>query len=154
MSAIDKEEVKFYSKEYADEISLITSNLKLKLPRTEFFASGQTGRFRLFNYRDSSFSFNLDPILGLEIGEQWGSAYHHRWNGLEFFGYYSDNWGYSLDFRDNLEQGDYIDDRKTNVPETGINISKNADNSIQYSVVNAQLNYAWILAIFHSENLL
>lgn len=143
LSGIDKEEVKFYSEEYADEISLITSNLKLKLPRTEFFASGQTGRFRLFNYRDSSFSFNLDPILGLEIGEQWGSAYHHRWNGLEFFGYYSDNWGYSLDFRDNLEQGDYIDDRKTNVPETGINISKNADNSIQYSVVNVQLNYAW-----------
>lgn len=143
LTNIDKEEIKFYSKEYADEISLLNADSKMKLPRTEFFTSGQTERFRLFNYRDSSFSFYVDPILGLDIGSQWGSEYHHRWNGLEFFGYYSDSWGYSLDFRDNLEQGDYIDDKKTNVPETGINISKNTDNSIQYSVVNGQVNYAW-----------
>ena len=143
LTELDLKEIEFYCREYADEISFISDTGKMKLPRTEFFTSGQTDRFRLFNYRDSTFIFNLDPILGLEISNQWGSGYSHRWNGLEFFGYYSENWGYSLDFRDNLEQGDNIDDRKNNVPETGINISKNSENSIQYSVVNAQVNYAW-----------
>ncbi len=143
LTEIDLKEIEFYSKEFADEISFINIDDKLNLPRTEFFTSGQTERFRLFNYRDSSFSFYLDPILGLEIGNQWGAGYSHRWNGLDIFGYYSDNWGYSIDFRDNLEQGDFIDYRKVNVPETGINISKNTDNSIEYSVVNAQINYGW-----------
>jgi hypothetical protein len=143
LTELDLKEIEFYCREYADEISFISDTGKMKLPRTEFFTSGQTDRFRLFNYRDSSFIFNLDPILGIEIGSKWGSDYSHRWNGLELFGYYSDNWGYSLDFRDNLESGDNIDDLKVNVPETGINISKNTDNSIQYSVVNAQVNYAW-----------
>ena len=143
LTATDIKEIEFYSKEFADEISFISDTARLKLPRTEFFTTGETERFRLFNYRDSSFSFYLDPILGIEIGNRWGTGYSHRWNGLEFFGYVSDNWGYSLDFRDNLESGDNIDDKKNNVPETGITLSKEDDSSIQYSVVNAQVNYAW-----------
>jgi hypothetical protein len=143
ITAIDIKEVEFYLKEYADEISFISDTSDLKLPRTEFFTSGETERFRLFNYRDSTFTFNLDPILGIQIGSEWNSGYSHRWNGLELFGYADDNWGYSLDFRDNLESGDNIDDKKINVPVTGINLSKEADNSIQYSVVNAQVNYSW-----------
>lgn len=143
LTALDIKEIEFYQKDFADEISFIDDNSKFNLPRTEFFTSGQADRFRLFNYRDSSFSFYLDPILGIEIGNQWGSGYSHRWNGLEFYGYYSSDWGFSLDFRDNLEQGNYIDSKKDNVPVTGINISKTAENSIQYSVVNAQVNYSW-----------
>ncbi len=143
LTELDIKEIEFYKKEFADEISLIVDTSDLTLPRTEFFTSGETDRFRLFNYRDSSFSFYLDPILGIEIGNRWNSGYSHRWNGIEFFGYVSDRWGYSLDFRDNLEQGDYIDYQKVNIPEQGITVSKNTENSIQYSAVNAQINYSW-----------
>ena len=143
LSELDLKEVEFYKKDFADEISFISDSIRLNLPRTEFFTFGENERFRLFNYRDSIFTFNLDPILGIQYGNEWNSGYSQRWNGLEFFGYVSDNWGYSLDFRDNLEQGDNIDDKKINVPAAGINISKNTDNSIQYSVVNAQINYGW-----------
>lgn len=143
LTATDIKEIKFYSKEFADEISFISNTARLKLPRTEFFTTGETERFRLFNYRDSTFTFNLDPILGIQFGNEWNSGYSHRWNGLEFFGYVSDNWGYSLDFRDNLETSDNIDIAKNNSPVTGINLSKEADNSIQYSTVNAQINYSW-----------
>jgi len=143
LTPLDLKEIEFYSKEFADEISFISDTSKLVLPRMEFFTAGEAGRFRLFNYRDSTFTFNLDPILGIQYGNEWSSSYSQRWNGLEFFGYISDNLGYSLDFRDNLESGDNIDVQKTNVPLTGINISKNTDNSIQYSVVNAQVNYGW-----------
>src|SRR4030066_471396 len=143
LTEIDLKEIEFYRKEFADEISFIIENTNLNLPRTEFFTFGENERFRLFNYRDSIFTFNLDPILGIQYGNEWNSGFSHRWNGLEFFGYVSDSWGYSLDLRDNLEQGDNIDYKKINVPAAGINISKNTNNTIQYSVVNAQVNYSW-----------
>lgn len=143
LTDIDRKEIEFYLKEFADEVSLIDEGVIQKLPRTEFFTSGENERFRLFNYRDSTFSFNLDPILGIKYGNEWNSAYSHRWNGLEMFGYISNSWGYSLDFRDNLEQTDNLDETKSNVPNTGIVISKKAENSIQYSSVNGQLNYGW-----------
>jgi len=143
LTEIDLKEIEFYLKEFADEISFISDSAQLELPRTEFFTSGETERFRLFNYRDSTFTFNLDPIIGLQIGSEWNSGYSRRWNGLELFGYVSDNWGYSLDFRDNLETGNNINEAKQNTPETGINLSKKAEESIQYSSVNAQINFSW-----------
>lgn len=143
LTPVDIKEIEFYEQEFADEISFISDTSSLHLPRTEFFTSGETGRFRLFNYRDSLFSFYLDPILGIEGGNEFNSGYSHLWNGLEFFGYLSDHWGYSLDFRDNVENGKNINKDKQNIPETGINLSKESDNSIQYDNVNAEVNYGW-----------
>jgi hypothetical protein len=143
LTPLDVKEIEFYSQEFADEISFISNTSHLQLPRTEFFTSGETGRFRLFNYMDSSFSFNLDPILGIDVASYFNSGYSHTWNGLKFFGYISDHWGYSLDFRDNLESGTNIDIIKSNTPETGINLTKLADKSIQYDEVNAEVNYGW-----------
>ena len=143
LTSIDTDEIEFYMKEFADEISLINKESKIKLPRTEFFIPGETGRFRLFNYRDSSFSINLDPVLGIDIGNRSGAGYSHRWNGLEFYGYLFNNWGFSVDFRDNLESGNNIDVQKNNTQSAGINLSKDNDKSIQYSEVNAEVNYSW-----------
>lgn len=143
LTSVDTDEINFYRKEFADELNCISDEVSYKLPRTDFFSAGETGRFRLFNYRDSSFVFNLDPILGIEVGNKYGSGYSHRWNGLEFYGYLSDTWGYSLDFRDNLESGNNIDILKNNLPDKGINLSKKTEEDIQYSEVNAELNYNW-----------
>jgi hypothetical protein len=143
LTALDIKEIEFYRKEFADEISFIPEEKDTGLNRADFFTQGNTGRFRLFSYRDSLFTFNLDPILGITIASRWNSNYKHRWNGLGFFGYVSSNWGYSLDFRDNLESGDYVEDSKNNVPATGINLIKRSEEGIQYSFVNAQVNYSW-----------
>jgi hypothetical protein len=143
LTPLDLKEIEFYKKEYADELSLLSNEFSLELPRTEFFTPGETERFRLFNYRDSIFSFNLDPILGIDFAGKWNTGYTHTWNGVEFFGYISNEWGYSLDFRDNQEQSISLDEGKNNTPEPGINISKTAEKSIQYSEVNAELNYNW-----------
>ena len=145
LSQLDIEEVKFYLEDFADEVSFVTDTLRFNLPRVEFFTTGQSGSFRFFNYRDSTFTFNLDPILGFEVASMWGAEFTHRWNGLEFYGYIPNGWGYSLDFRDNLETGKNIDKERRNSPFPGINISKADVNSIQYSVVNAELNYNWSL---------
>jgi len=143
LTKIDIKEIDFYLNDLADEVSFITDTVHFRLPRVEFCTTGQTDRFRFFNYRDSSFTFNLDPILGFEGASMWGSSFTHRWNGLEFYGYIPDGWGYSLDFRDNLETGKNIIDERRNTPVPGVNISKEDDNSIQYSQVNAEVNYNW-----------
>ena len=137
LTPLDLKEIEFYQKEYADEFSFLSDEFSLELPRTEFFTPGETERFRLFNYRDSLFSFNLDPILGVEFAGKWNTGYAHTWNGVEFFGYISDEWGFSLDFRDNQEQSVSVDEEKNNTPEPGINISKSAEKCIQYSEVIA-----------------
>ena len=143
LSELDIEEIKFYLKDFADEVSFVTDTLKFKLPRLDFCTPGQSGRFRFFDYRDSTFTFNLDPILGLEAARMWNSGFTHSWNGLEFYGYFPEGWGYSLNFRDNHETGENIDKERRNSPLPGINISKVDENGIQYSVVNAEVNYNW-----------
>ena len=143
LSKVDIDDIRFYLKDFADEVSFISDTAHFNLPRVEFCTTGQTGRFRFFDYRDSTFTFNLDPILGFEGASMWGSGFTHRWNGLEFYGYISDGWGYSLDFRDNLETGESIDKERRNSPVPGVNISKADDNSIEYSIVNAEVNYSW-----------
>jgi len=143
LTSLDVKEIDFYLKDFADEVSFITDTLQFKLPRVEFCTTGQTDRFRFFNYRDSTFTFNFDPILGFEVASMWGSEFTHRWNGLEFYGYVPGGWGYSIDFRDNLETGENIDKERRNTPIPGENITKADKNSIQYSIVNAELNYNW-----------
>ena len=143
LTKLEIKEIDFYLKDYADEVSFITDTLKFRLPRIEFCTTGQADRFRFFNYRDSTFTFNLDPILGFEAASMWSSEFTHRWNGLEFYGYIPGGWGYSMDFRDNLETGENIDRERRNSPLPGINITKADHNSIQYSIVNAELNYGW-----------
>ncbi len=58
LTEVDKKDLKFYEEEFADEIDMITGKSLFNLPSTEWLSSNRTGRFRLFNYRDSNF-FNL-----------------------------------------------------------------------------------------------
>lgn len=142
LSSVEKQELNFYKEEYADEIDIITGNGNLSLPKTKFFSSGETGRFRVFRYRDTSFTFYADPILGYEVNFMDGKNYSHRFNGAGLSGYYN-NWGFGLRFRDNAETGDDIDASKNLTPDPGINITKTGKQSIQYDEVDAQVNYGW-----------
>ena len=143
LTHLDEQEMKFYFEEFADEISLVSDTLQFKLPRLEFFTTGETNRFRVFNYRDSSFSFYFDPILGYRYSNISGSQVTHRWNGLEMYGYYAGNWGFDLSFKDNLETGDNIDRRKYLTPVPGVVITKEDKNSYQYDDVRASVNFGW-----------
>ena len=143
LTELDQKELEFYSEEFSDELSFIRSNDGISLPRNEFFTSGQTNRFRLFNYRDSTFSFYLDPILGYDISSSSNNVLTHRMNGLELYGYFSSNWGFSLNFKDNLESGDNINRTKDYTPDRGIVLTKSDQNSIQYDDVRASINYGW-----------
>ncbi len=142
LTNLERKELSFYEEEYADEIDILTGTGCFTLPRTDFFNSAETDRFRVFRYRDSSFTFYADPILGYEINFIGGENNSHRFNGAQFFGYYK-QWGFSLKFRDNEESGDNIDFTKSLTPVPGINLTKTGKQSVQYDVVDAEVNYGW-----------
>ncbi len=143
LTRLEKEQLEFYIKDYADEIDFINSRMHYNLPASDFFSSRRTGRFRLYDYRDSSFSIYVDPVLGIEAGKVSGSSLTHRWNGAALYGYYKKNWGFSLNAYDNEEIGDNIDITRSLTPKPGIVLTKTGKNSIQYDEVNAQFNYSW-----------
>ena len=142
LTELEQKELDFYREEFADEIDIKTGSRNFTLPQTEFLTPGETGRFRFFRYRDSSFTFYADPVLGYEVNFMDGKNNSHRWNGAELSGYYK-NWGFALKFKDNEETGDNIDASKSFTPVSGINLTKTGKQSIQYDEVDAQVNYGW-----------
>lgn len=141
LTEVENSRLDFFLKEYFDE----TSRLKSDSDGIEsgFFKSSGKQRLRFYNYSSRSFSISIDPVLGLNFGNNYGGDYRHRWNGAGFFGYLGDNWGFSMDFRDNEERGKNLDSVKTFTPSSGINRMITGDNYFEYSEVNAMLSYSW-----------
>lgn len=83
-----KGELDFYLKDYNKE--LLTDK---KFNR----------RYDLFYFRDSLFSFTLNPILGISYFVNDSGSFYHRWNGAEAYGYIGKNFGVYASLRDNYE---------------------------------------------------
>ncbi len=142
LTKVEQDELSFYGKEYFDEINSL-SGIIIRESELEYLEKGKPDRFRFFRYVDSDFSFYADPILGCKISNRYEKNALHRWNGARGFGYWGKHFGFSFDFRDNYESGKHIDDIKSMVPETGINILKRGKNSIEYSEVRASITFSW-----------
>ena len=119
LTSTEKEELDFYKKEYAFEIKYIEKDTAVV---NEFFKSGTTGRFKLFKYYDSGFTFDADPVLGLSY--DFVKKNYHQYSGIKFKGRISDFVGFYFDYRDNLEHGDNLDRTKLFSPETGVIVAK------------------------------
>ena len=100
-------------------------------------------RWNLFDYKNDSFLFVLNPILGIRLKSNDNGFSYKRW-GLGFDAYSSlgKNWGFNLDFRDKEERGDKLDSLKSFSPEQGIQILKQSSKSIEYSKVNGAVTFS------------
>jgi hypothetical protein len=58
-------------------------------------------RYDLFYYRDSSFQFTLNPILGFSLSKNENGYATQRWNGLEMNGCIGKKFGFYFSLRDN-----------------------------------------------------
>lgn len=58
-------------------------------------------RYDLFYYRDSSFQFTLNPILGFSLSKNENGYATQRWNGLEMNGSVGKKFGFYFSLRDN-----------------------------------------------------
>ncbi len=83
-----KKELDFYLKDYNKEL----------MPDKKF-----KKRIDLFYYKDSLFTFSVNPILGINCMVNDSGTIYHRWSGGEAFGYIGKNWGMYASLRDNHE---------------------------------------------------
>ena len=85
-------------------------------------------RLDVYTYKDSLFTFSVNPILGIDYFSNDSGSFYHRWNGAEAFAYIGKHWGFYASLRDNhesilLEKEDFLTQR------TGANY-KYADGAI------------------------
>ncbi len=144
LTEIEKDELSFYKKEFFPEMDLIKKDTsQLIKDKIVFLNFSQHAGFRVFLYHDNDFTLNFDPVLGLSFKKAYSETQRHRWNGVNAYGYYKKSLGFSLYIEDNEEQGFFIDRTKSFTPETGINLSKETENTIEYAEVHGTVSFAW-----------
>jgi hypothetical protein len=125
LTSFEKEELKYFIKDYYHEMSFIDKRNGINRydsgDQLRYFNYDYGDRWRMFSYGSEGFKINADLIFGGEIGSVKDEKQTHFWNGFYSYGYIYDILGFSFDFRDNTENGNTIDKTKSFSPETGVN---------------------------------
>lgn len=148
LTSLEKDELDFYLSEFGREIDFL-SNEKVDKALFTTLDKDQYGRYRLLSYRDNLFTFNLSPIVGMEVGSRKNERLIHIWNGVSFYGYLSDNIGFNFKFVDNTEKGNTIDKWREFTPKTGFHQRNDKiifgfpPDKVEYSEVNTNIGFEW-----------
>ncbi len=121
-----KGELDFYLRDYNKEL----------LPDKNF-----KRRYDLFYFKDSLFSFTINPILGVSYFRNDSGNYYHRWNGAEAYGYIGKSFGFYASLRDNhesikLSDTDYLN-QNTGAEYKGEKVGGD------YSEMRGGITYTW-----------
>ncbi len=109
----------------------------------ELFNKGEfKKRYDILFYKDSLFTFSLNPILGIEFFSNENGNNYHRWNGGEFFAYVGPHVGFYASLRDNKEKK-VLSDEGFLTPRTGALYKPDKSGGGDYSEVRGGLTYAW-----------
>ena len=145
LSSLEKEELEWYKKEYYDEINPVNGNYVNEM-KEGLLNSSLERRTRPFYYRDTLFTFSLSPSLLFTKGSKARESYYKRSWGFKMYGEINKNFGFSLGFLENLEEGKTVDTKKQFTFETGAVLSQNINNSIEFSETTGSIVYGnnWI----------
>jgi len=108
------EELNFYLRDFNKEL-LPGKNYKKRLD--------------LFYYKDSLFTFSINPILGVQYWTNQNGNNYHTWNGAEVFAYVGKYLGVYANLRDNHEEkrlssAEYLDKRPAARYKSGTDYSE------------------------------
>lgn len=84
-----QKDLDFYLKDYNKEL----------LPGKKY-----NKRFDIFYYKDSLFTFSINPVLGVQYWNNENGSNYHTWNGAEVFAYIGKHVGIYASLRDNHEK--------------------------------------------------
>jgi len=145
LTAIEREELKWYEQEYYDEMNPTNGNYVSDLKDGLLNTSAER-RMRPFYYHDSLFTFSFSPSLLLNLGSKAKDSYYKRTWGFKMYGEIDQHFGFSLGFAENLEEGKTVDVKKQLTSETGAVLSMNKNNSIEFSETTGSILYGnnWI----------
>lgn len=148
LNSLEKEELKFFSKDFKREVDIL-NDVKVDSVQLTLLGYDEGDRLRLFSYHDNLFSMNLSPILGIKIESHDNEKLTHLWNGIYTYGYIDKYLGFSFDFRDNSEKGNTIDKLKKFTPITGVEAKSSLTSPLysldkmEYSEAKAVLATDW-----------
>lgn len=87
------------NKRQQDELQFYLRDFNKELKPDKHFKK----RFDIFYYKDSLFTFSLNPILGIQYWNNQNGYDYHTWNGAEAFAYVGKHVGIYANLRDNHE---------------------------------------------------
>jgi hypothetical protein len=125
LSAIEKEELKWYKEEYAEEMK------------------SKNERWFLYQHSDSLFSIRVTPMGGYGISRIGDAHGHTRWWGISTYGNISDLLGVSFSYKDIGQFGGNIDYKKVFTPERTYAINSYPAGGIEFSDVKGAVNFTW-----------
>jgi Capsule assembly protein Wzi len=99
-------------------------------------------RYDIFFYKDSLFTFSLNPILGIEYFTNENGTNYHRWQGGEFFAYVGPHVGIYASLRDNKESK-VLSDEGFLTPRTGALYKPDQKGGGEYSETRGGIIYSW-----------
>jgi hypothetical protein len=144
LTPLEKEELIYYRKEYTFERNL-SKNISSESPEVTFLRKKEDDRERLVSYQDSQFSFNIQPIIGLQLENAQNTTFNQRWIGAWAYGYIGKNISYSADFRNSqlnkIPLG--YDYNKSFSPEPGRIGDNIGVGKYDYSLINASITASW-----------
>ena len=132
-----KNQLSFYLKEFEKELgnSAIQDNL---YERIRTIKHPHNRRADLFFYRDSLFTFWVNPIGGYQYYSNQNLSFHHQWVGAEAGAYIGDNWSVYVSFRDNTISSNKMKSTEL-TPQTG----QDNKSGPYYSDMRGGIYYTW-----------
>jgi hypothetical protein len=113
------------NKRQSDELAFYLKDFNKELQPDKHFKK----RFDAFYYKDSLFTFSINPILGGQYWSNNNGTDYHRWWGAEVFSYVGTHVGIYASLRDNhedkkLSAPDYLNTRQGGVYKEGNDYSE------------------------------
>ncbi len=139
-----QKELDFYLKDFSKELEgfQTTDYLLKKFIHKKKYAIPK--RQDLFYYKDSLFSFTVNPILGINYFYNGNRTIRHRWSGAEFTATIGKHWGIYANLRDNYES----EALETPTYFTQRTVARYKDSGIgkengQFSEMRGGVTFAW-----------
>lgn len=148
LTSLEKDELNFHLKDYLFEKSLSSTNFSSdqleQSGKNKFYNFDLKERVRVLTYSDSLFKINFNPILKYKTGSFDDESYFKVTYGAGFYGYIGSNIGFQFRFYNDREEP-FIRGKLWNkfTPQQGRDFSLSDAERVEYSEVNAALNFNW-----------
>jgi hypothetical protein len=140
LTSVERAELNFYLQEYQP---VFNNDSTLHLLKKD-----ANNRCRFFNIVNSDFELHADPLFGVNTYYSSNSkSTNVLSSGFELWGAIgkNKNWGYQVYYRDYTEKGNLISNSAEASPLPGrILVGTQNANTINYSDINASVNYRWM----------
>ena len=110
--------------------------------KERYFKGEYKKRTDLFHYKDSTFNFTINPILGTDTWYNENGFFYHWWNGLEAWAYVG-NWSFYANIRDNHESKQLTARDYMNQRTGAANIKTTSDGTRDYEEIRGGIAYEW-----------